>query len=140
MAPPEIKIELSAVIVAAVAKMALGAVWYSPKVWGAKWLALMGWNEKELKGRQKHLSRAYGVTFAGALLLAYFLAHCVAYMQAKTPAYGALVGAWVWLGFVATTSLSAYLFDGRPLKLYLITQGYELVVFALMGVILAVML
>ena len=136
----EVKIRLSAVIVAAVAKMVVGAGWYAPKVWGAKWLAWMGWNEKALKERQKHLARAYGVTFAGALLLAYFLAHCVAYMGAKTPAYGALVGAWVWLGFVATTSLSAYLFDGRPLKLYAVNQGYELVSFAVMGVILAVML
>ena len=137
---PEVKIRLSAVIVAAVAKMAVGASWYAPKVWGAKWLALIGWSGAQMKQRQKRVARAYGVTFAGAILLAYFLAHCVAYMGAKTPAYGALVGAWVWLGFVATTSLSAYLFDGRPLKLYLITQGYELVVFALMGVILAVML
>ena len=137
---PEVRIRLLAVIVAAVAKMVVGAVWYSPKVWGAKWLALMGWNDKKLQQRQKHLWRTYGVTFAGALLLAYFLAHCVAYMEAKTPAYGALVGAWVWLGFVATTSVSTYLFEGRPPKLYGINQGYELVVFAVMGAILAVML
>ena len=133
----EINIRLSAVIVAAAAKMVIGAAWYSPKAWGAKWVALMGRSDKEL--RPKHVSRAYGWTFATALVVAYFLAHCVAYMQAVTLAYGALVGAWVWLGFVATTSLSTYLFDGRPLALYAINQGYELVIFMVMGAILAVM-
>ena len=136
---PEVKIRLSAVLVAAIAKMVVGAIWYSPRVWGTQWLALMGWSQKELQQRKTGLSKAYGWTFAGALALAYFLAHCVAYMRAETPAYGALVGIWVWFGFVATTSLSAYLFDGRPLKLYLINQGYELVMFAVMGAILAVM-
>ena len=134
-----VRIRLSAVLAAAVAKMVIGAVWYSPKVWGAKWVAVMGWSDKELQQRQKHMWRAYGWTFAAALMAAYFLAHCVAYMQAETPVYGALVGAWVWLGFVATTSLSTYLFDGRPLALYAINQGYELVIFIIMGAILAVM-
>ena len=137
---PEVKIRLSAVITAALANMVVGAVWYSPRVWGKPWLALMGWNQKELQARQRHLARAYGWTFVSALILAYFLAHCVLYMKAETPAYGALVGVWVWLGFVATTSVGAYLFGGRSPKLYLIDQGCQVAMFAVMGVILAVML
>ena len=137
---PEVTIKLSAVLVAALAKMALGAFWYSPRVCGAKWLALMGWSGKEIRQQQRRAPRAYLVTFVGALVLAYFLAHFIVLMKAQTPAYGALVGVWVWLGFVATTSLSGYLFDGRPMALYAVNQGYELAAFIVMGVLLAVML
>ena len=77
--------------------------------------------------------------FLASLVLAYFLAHVVEFMGASTLLDGAHVGFWVWLGFVATTSVGAYLFEGRPLALYLINAGGYLAGLAVMGALLAVM-
>ena len=135
-----IEISLAAVLVAAAANMAVGAVWYAPRLLGKRWLAAMGWSQKELARRkQQGLSKAYGGTFLASLVLAYFLAHGVEYMGASTWLAGAHVGFWVWLGFVATTSVGAYLFEGRPLALYLINAGGHLAGLLVMGGLLAVM-
>jgi len=137
---PKIEIRLIAVLAAAVANMAVGALWYAPPLFGKRWLAAMGWSPKELERRKRQgLSRAYGGTFAASLVLAYFLAHCVEYMGASTLLAGTHVGFWLWLGFAATTAVSAYLFEGRPLGLYAINTGCHLAGFVVMGALLAVM-
>ena len=122
---------------AAVANMAVGAVWYSPPLLGNRWLSAVGWSRKELEQRKKDgMVKAYGATFIASLGLAYFLAHCVGYTQATTLAAGAILGFWLWLGFIATTSISAYLFEGSPLQLYAINTGGHLASFVVMGAIL----
>ena len=137
---PKIEIHLVAVLAAAAANMAVGAMWYAPPLFGARWLAAVGWSPEELERRKRQgLSRAYGWTFVASLVLAYFLAHCVEAMGASTLLAGAHVGFWLWLGFVATTSVSACLFEGRTLRLYAINTGCHLASFIVMGALLAVM-
>jgi uncharacterized protein DUF1761 len=46
-----------------------------------------------------------------------------------------LVGALVWVGFVATVLAVTTYFGGRPRQLWLINAGYQLVALALMGAI-----
>ena len=140
MTASKIEIHLVAVLAAAAANMAVGAIWYAPPLFGKRWLAAMGWSQDELEGRKRQgLSRAYGGTFAASLVLAYFLAHGVEFMGATTLLAGAHVGFWLWLGFVATTAVSAYLFEGRTLGLYAINTGCHLASFVVMGSLLAVM-
>ncbi len=59
------------------------------------------------------------------------------FSQSVGPVEGALAGVITWLGFVATTRASAVLFEKRPLGLYWINAGYDLISLALMGTILA---
>ena len=129
-------INLLGVLVAAVMNMAVGAVWYSSGLFGNRWLGVMGWSRKELERRKKGMSKAYGWTFVGSLVLAYLLAHCVGYAHATTVTAGAIVGFWLWLGFIVTTSISTYLFEGRPLQLYAINNGCHLASFVVMGAVL----
>jgi hypothetical protein len=49
---------------------------------------------------------------------------------------GALIGIFVWVGFVATVPAVTIFFGGRPRVLWLINAGYQLVVLVLMGAIL----
>jgi len=136
---PKIEISLLAVLVAAVVNMAVGAIWYSPPLFGKQWLAAMGWSQDELERRRPGLSKAYGWTFVASLAMAYFLAHCVEYVGAETPLDGAHVGFWLWLGFVVTTTVGTYLFEGRSWRLYAINTGYHLAGLAVMGALMAVM-
>jgi hypothetical protein len=70
--------------------------------------------------------------------MVYILAHFVQYAGAVTALQGAQTGLWAWLGFVATTTATNYVYEGRPWKLFWINTGMQLVVLVVTGMILAV--
>ena len=124
-----------AILVAAVAMMAVGFVWYSQPVFGKMWMGLIGKSMDDLK---KGAAKAYGLSFVAALIECYVLAHFVAYAGATTVVTGVITGLWVWLGFVATILFSEFLFPGRSMKLYILQIAYHLVELVVAGAILAV--
>lgn len=130
-----VSVNYLAVLVGAVAAMGIGALWYSPLLFGKQWMALLGKTMATID--KSKANRAYGITAVMALLTSYVLAHIVAYTKADTLALGLQAGFWVWLGFVATTMATTMLFEDRPVKLYLINAGYHLVNLLVMGAILA---
>ena len=76
--------------------------------------------------------------FFKPLVMAYVLAHFVVYTKSTTVATGLQCGFWTWLGFVATSIGTNYLFERRPLRLFLVNSGYNLVSLLGMGAVLAV--
>lgn len=129
---PEVTINYLAVLVAAVASMIIGAVWYGP-LFGKMWMQLVNKKKEDLT---KGVAKMYILTFIGALVTAYVLGHISDYAGATNWMIGVQSGFWVWLGFVATAFLSDFLFNTRPWKLYGITVGYHLVSLLAMGAIL----
>jgi len=126
-----------AVLAAAVLNMTIGSLWYSSLVLGKQWTKLMEGSGKNLAEMKKGAVKAYAVSFLSALLLAYVLASVVSALDAFNVLQGATVAFWLWLGFIATTSLSGVLFEQRSFNLYLINAGYYLVSFLLMGALFA---
>ena len=134
----EVTINYAAVLVAAVAGMVLGALWYSPLLFGKMWMSLSGITDKQIgEAKKKGMTKSYILAFVGTLVMAYVLAHFVDYTQATTLAGGLQAGFWIWLGFVATTFLGMVLWEGKPWKLYFLNVAYYLVELLLMGAILA---
>ena len=131
-------VNLLAVLIAALASIVLGAIWYSMPVFGKAWLKSIGKTKKDLKKMKKTAGRAYGVMIITALVMASVLAYVVAFTQASTLVEGASIGFWMWLGFIATTMIGAVTWEGKPFKWYLIGAGYQLISLAVMGAILAV--
>lgn len=127
-----------AVLAAAIVNMAIGALWYSPSLFGKGWMELVGIRPEGVKKRAAGARRAYSWTFVASLLMAYALARILWYAGAQTVIGGALIGLLAWLGFVATTGGANYLFEGRPCRLYAINTGYPLVSLIVMGALLAV--
>lgn len=134
---PTIDINYWAVLVAAIAGMAIGAIWYSV-LFGKKWMELMNLDEKKMEVMKEKAKWSYVWGFLTLLVTAYVLAHIVDYTEATTWLAGLQAGFWVWLGFVATIMLGSVLWEGKPVKLYLIGTAHELVNLLVMGVILAV--
>ncbi len=122
-----------AVVVAAVANMALGFVWYQPKVFGQRWAAASGRSLTEL---QAGGNSAYVVTALMALISSYVLAQFLNVTSTQNAYEGALIGVIGWAGFTATASTVDHLFSGRSRELWSIQNGYQLVGFTLMGAIL----
>lgn len=124
-----------AIISVAILNIILGALWYSPQVFGKIWMNSLGIKEGEC---QAHCSvNHYLGAFAIALVTAWVLALFINWIGAITAIEGAKVGFFVWLGFIATTHFSGVLWVKKPLKTYLIDAGFYLVNFVLAGAILA---
>jgi len=125
-----------AVIVAALAAFALGALWYSPALFAKQWMKAHGYSEEKLKEMQKSANKAYAVSVVCYLVMAAVLSVLMSYTGATTAAQGIRIGFLAWLGFAATLGLTANMFSEKPLSTYLIDAGYQLVYLLIMGAIL----
>lgn len=133
---PTAVINYLAVLVAAIVSMVIGGFWYSPLLFGKRWIEGMNFAPKDLLDMKKRANASYTINFLLLLLMAFVLAHFVDYAQATTFIEGVQAGFWIWLGFIATVSLGSVLWEGRPIPVYLINAGYQLLNLVLMGVIL----
>ncbi len=133
-------VNLWSVLVAAVATMILGFLWYSPLLFAKPWTLAMGYdpNDKaKMEEMRKGAGKLYGITFVASLISAFVLAKIIDITTVNSTLYGMKIGFAVWLGFVTTVQLTSTLFKKRPIKLYWIDTGYQLVCYLVMGAILA---
>ena len=128
------QIDFIAVLVAAVASFAVGALWYSPFAFLPAWAKANGVDPTAMGGNP-------AVTFGTAFVLTLVSALALAVLAGPNPsltnaaALGAVLGACV-----AASSLSInHLFAGRAMVVSLIDGGFHTVRFALMGVVLALL-
>ena len=120
-----------AVIVAAIASFAFGAVWYMSL--SRQWLAALGKTREQLN---------VGFTpfiwsIAVELVMAYFLALITpALMGGFTVTGTMLVGAHMWLGFVITTLIMNHRYEGMKWSLTIIDGLHLLGVLLVQGLVL----
>lgn len=138
----EVDVNYLAVFLAAISSMVVGAIWYSQKVFGTYWM-----KATKVKMNAKMTTadnvRLYGITFLASLIMAYVLAH-VTFLSNDFFGGSFLSSAlstafWLWLGFTAVRFLTHDLFEGRPVKLTLLTVGNELATALLMGLVIGLM-
>lgn len=121
-----------AVLVAGVSAFVVGGIWYGA-LFAKPWQALVGLSDEEVR------SGALRV-FGGSLVLSLVMAVNLAFfIGAEGASFGLFAGLAAGVGWVATAFGINYLFERRPLKLYLINAGYNVITFALMGAIVGVM-
>ncbi|MBK6674135.1 MAG: DUF1761 domain-containing protein [Proteobacteria bacterium] len=120
-----------AVVVATVSSFALGGIWYGP-LFSKAWMKLTGMTKE--KGAEASMAVTFGGTFALNLLIAIAIAlltgpHAGLHAGLHTGLFSAFF-------FVATSIGVIYLFEQRPLRLWLINAGYQVVNFSIMGSII----
>ncbi len=128
------------VLVAALATMGLGFLWYSPILFAKPWMRLMGYDPNDkarLEEMRKGAAKTYILAFIASLVSAVVLAKIIDITSVVTVLYGMKIGFAMWLGFVTTVQLTGALFGKQSAKLYLINTGYQLVCYLVMGAILA---
>ena len=121
-----------AVLVAAVVTFVLGGLWYGP-LFGKVWRVAEGQTEPQ-PDHQKHPAFVYSLAFVLTLIAAAVLA--VALGPDPNVQRSFVVGLVVGVGWVATSFGVNYLFAGRRLALFAVDAGYNVVLFALMGLII----
>jgi hypothetical protein len=125
-----------AVVVCVVVSMISGSLWFNPKTFYPTWWKAIGRSERDAPGMQ-NMGMVWGLTVLSSFVQATSVALMINTMGSKTLGSGAMAGFMLWLGFVATTSLTNKLFAGQ-LKAWVLEQGNHLVNFLLFGAILGV--
>ncbi len=125
------------VLVAAVVGFVIGSLWYTV-LFGKVWMKLMEFSPKQLaKNKKKGMMGSMIFMFISILVMAYVVDYLLIYTGGVNMTAGAMLGFWVWLGFVATTMTGQVLWEGKSWKLYFINVAHYLVVLIVMGAILA---
>ena len=119
-------INFIAVIVAAAVGFVAGSVWYG--AFGTAWRAALGQTEPF-----KPRPGPFVTAILAQLLMAYMLAGVLGLFGDLNLQNGIVGGAFIWLGFVATTIAVNDSFQGAKVSLTLIDAGHWLVVLVLMG-------
>lgn len=124
-----------AVLAALVANFALGATWYSKALFANAWMQDVGLTDEALK--DVNMTR----TFGGALILEAIAAIALAAFLGRDATWleGLHTGLWVGLLWISTAYGITYSFEQRPLRLWLINAGYNVVLYAVMGTIIGAM-
>lgn len=129
------------VLLAGVVYMAIGFLWYSSFLFEKQWMKLTGLTKEKMEKNKKSLPRTMITSFISSLVMAYCLRYSVVYGGAYTGLAGVplglMTGFFTWLGFMMPVQLMDVLFEKRPVQLFLINTGYQLVVVLAMGIVLS---
>jgi hypothetical protein len=125
-----------AVLLSALSAFVLGGLWYSPLLFAKPWMRLNGFNEEALK-KGGNMALIFGGAFLANLVCAFVFAMFTKHITDIDD--GASFGFATGLCIVGASFALNYLFERRPLGLWLINAGYFTVQFTIYGVILAAM-
>ena len=129
-----VQIHYPAVLAAAALGFAIGGLWYSPLAFAKAWLQAAGLTEEQT--RRASMGKVFAFAALAQLVIALNLA---AFIGPKASlGFGLFAGFAAGLGWVAMSLGVIYLFEQRPLKLWLINSGYQVVAYTVMGGVLGV--
>lgn len=124
-----------AVLLGGLAYFILGAIWYSKILFAKKWLDYTGININDPNAK-----KGMAGLFIGSFVMMFLATLGIAILAYKMQTTGWMNGAKLGLltgFFFGTTALSiSYLYEKKPLGLYLINGGYTIVGSLLAGIII----
>lgn len=132
-----VTLNYAAILVCALINMVLGALWYSPVLFGKIWMKGMKISPSDAKNA-KYMGARYAVAFLMGLLMIFILAHYVDAFEATAASQGAEAAFWPWLGFMIPVFAGDVLWGGRSFSVVLINASYYFVVLMIAGVVLSV--
>lgn len=129
-------INFLAVGVSAVAVFMLGGVWYTA-LFGKKWADLHGIGAEAQAAAAKRMPGVFALLFAAYVVMAMGVAVIAPMTGATTALQGAGLGALLWIGVGAPVAFTNMLPTGKPLGIFLIDTGYQLLSLVMTGAVVA---
>ncbi|MBL0146665.1 MAG: DUF1761 domain-containing protein [Chitinophagaceae bacterium] len=124
-----------AVLVAALAYFALGALWYSKILFAPKWIAYL-----KIDVNDPEAKKGMGMMFGGSFLMMFIISLAIAILAGRLDLSGWMsglkLGAFIAVCFCITSTAINYLYEKKPLGLLLINGGYQLVGSIIAGIII----
>jgi len=133
----DVSISWLAIVLAVIAAMAIGSIWYGP-LFGKRWLKLVGLTKKDTgKGWQGPMIVMLGLAVLQAFVLSHFIAYTADfYGEFSKLAIGVITGLWAFVGFVAPVLVSNALFSKGSVELLKLNLGNQLVTLIVIGAII----
>ena len=131
-----------AVLLATLAAMVVGSIWYTPKVFGRRWAKLAGVdiNNPQMTAAQAWMPIIVGalMSFATAWVLAGASAIAWHFYDGSFFIAAAVTSILLWAGFTAARFITHDAFEGRPTQLTTLNIAHELVTLVIMAVLIGV--
>jgi len=132
----EVVLNYWAVLVAAIASFAIGGIWYGP-LFGKTWMGLMGISKDGMKSMRLSPTQAMTLGFLFTLLQSYVVAHFVSLLGAVDAASAWSLAFWIWLGIMVPICIGSFLWENKPIKLFILNAAHQLIYIFVMILILA---
>jgi len=116
-------LNILAMVVCVVTNMVIGALWYSPVLFGNAWLRLTGKKAEDISKEDANKSMMLGII--PSILITVFLALLVEFVGASTVLDALVVGSLVSIGFIGMSALNLVFFENRSFKLAVLNVGYS---------------
>jgi hypothetical protein len=129
-------INVWAVLVAALAFWALGALWYSPVLFSKRWQKEVGLKEEDIKGT--NMALVFGGSFLLMLLMVWALNFVINSHKSEDVSllHGLYYGVFTGFFFCMLTMGINYLYQRRSIVLWLIDGFYVILGLGIAGMIL----
>lgn len=122
-------------ILAVVASMAIGAVWYTAL--SQPWIRANGFNAKQISEIEAGGGAGvYGIAALCHAVMAFVLSFVLYHTQNLTLAGGLATGLVCWIGFVVTTMSVNHRFQMKPWSLTIIDAGHYLLILLAQGALI----
>lgn len=121
------------IVLATIASMAIGTLWYSKLMFGVQWQKLAKLKDSDMK---KGMAKAMLVMLVMALVSAFVLERFLVISNPEDILSAIKVAIWLWLGFVLTYTVGNAVFEKRPMQLAAINLGNQLITLCIMAAIL----
>ncbi|HSX33965.1 MAG TPA: DUF1761 domain-containing protein [Candidatus Saccharimonadales bacterium] len=135
-----VEINWLAVLLAVVAAMVIGTIWYSKNVFGAIWMKLAGLDDTKMR---KGMIGPMLIAIFGSLLTAYILAHMafIAHSFFKNSWFmdSVQTAFWLWLGLSATSLAIHNSFERKPSRLTWLAVGNRFATYIAMGMVIGLL-
>ena len=112
----------------------IGALWYSPVLFGNLWAENLGVTSQQIADRLG--TAPYVLSILGSILMCMVLNRLIVLTKANTLARGVQLAVLLWLGLVLTVLSTHYAFLGMT-RMIFIDAGKDLVAMTVAGAILA---
>lgn len=125
------------VILGGLSAMIVGALWYSPYLFGKTWSKAIGISDEQMsRGMAKVMPILLLVSLLTAYVLALFIVYFMSYSHKGAVVSGVEVGLLAAIGFACTALVAHGVFDPRPKNGLYINLGNRIVTLIVMGAII----
>ena len=113
----DVSVNYLAVVVAAIAAMVVGSIWYSPALFGKMMMKEAGLDTPEkIAAAKKGMGKAYAMQAVASLVAAWVLAWIMGALKLSGAVGGLQAAFWTWLGFTATAMVGQMAWEKKGLS------------------------
>ena len=123
-----ITVNIWGIIVASIVAFIIGALWYSPLLFGKEWMSLIGMNDRDITAaKNKGMTKYYIIQLIVTLITFTVLGFAIAGLSITTAQDAGFIGLLAWIGFVVPGAVGSLIWERRPFKLIVINSVGTLV-------------